>query len=97
MWQGENLIHVNASAPNKYVTCLMEKLFTHEERLNGYIVEGASTTERNHLDNEKIAILKLAVINKYKAVANDVDQFWKAMKRTANRKCLDTKPKTSSN
>ena len=59
IWQGENLLNINASAPNKYVTCLMEKLFTYEERLNGYI-----------------------------------DQFWKVMKRTANRKCLDTKLKS---
>ena len=42
----------------KYVTRLMEILFTQEERNVGYIIEKGSNSKRTPLDENRIQILK---------------------------------------
>ena len=55
----KNLIAVHASTCPKYVTKLMEILFTVEERKNGLpSADGISTSKRTPLDKDKVQLLK---------------------------------------
>ncbi len=58
MYKGTNLLIFAASSKEKYTNCLMEVLFTHEERLEGYIIEGPSSSKRKPLDIERVKLLK---------------------------------------
>jgi hypothetical protein len=53
-----NLLEIFASQQNKYVTALMEALFTAEEMNQGYIKEGEHLSTRANLDPERINLLK---------------------------------------
>ena len=58
LFQNQNLIDIHASSMSKYVTRLMEILFTSEERKVGYIIEEGSTSKRTALDENRVKILK---------------------------------------
>ena len=58
LFKGKNLLDVHTSSSSKYVTKLMEILFTKEELHVGYIKAEKSTSKREDLDNERVEILK---------------------------------------
>jgi hypothetical protein len=60
MYNGLNLLDIWASQQNKYVTALMEALFTPEEMDKAYIKEGEHQSTRTNLDPERIKLLKRA-------------------------------------
>jgi hypothetical protein len=43
---------------NKYVTKLMEVVYTPEELRDGYIIEGKSSSKRTPLDSERYELIK---------------------------------------
>jgi hypothetical protein len=58
MFENINLINFSAQSRKKYVTLLMEILFTQKERSEGYIIEGKSTSQRKPLDLARVKLLK---------------------------------------
>lgn len=60
MWNGKNMLDIAASSWNKYITSLMEILFSEEERTNGIIILPGQTTKskRYPLESERVEILK---------------------------------------
>ena len=58
MYNNINLLTFAASSKEKYTTRLMEVLFTREERLEGYIIEGPSSSKRKPLDIQRVNLLK---------------------------------------
>ena len=58
LYNGKNLIRIPASQFNKYITALMEVLFSEDELAKGYIIEGKSTSERTPLDLDRVKLLK---------------------------------------
>jgi hypothetical protein len=58
MYNDINLLTFTASTKEKYTNCLMEILFNREERLEGYIIEGPSSSKRKPLDIERVKLLK---------------------------------------
>jgi hypothetical protein len=63
MYNGLNLLDIWASQQNKYVTALMEALFTPEEMDKAYIKEGEHQSTRTNLDPERIKLLKRAYLH----------------------------------
>jgi len=55
--RSKKLLDVHTSSSSKYVTKLMEILFTKEELQVGYIKAEKSTSKREDLDNERVEIL----------------------------------------
>jgi hypothetical protein len=64
LFNGKNLIRLPASQFNKYITALMEVLFTEDELIKGYIIEGKTSSERTPLNLERVQILKGSFFNK---------------------------------
>ena len=58
IYNNKNLLDIHASCMSKYVTKLMEIMFTPEERNVGYIMTEGSKSKRTPLDQTKIQILK---------------------------------------
>ena len=58
MYNDKNLVDVSASSTSKYVTQVMDILFTKDELSNGYIVEGNSRSKREPLEMSKIELLR---------------------------------------
>ena len=58
MYNGKNLVDISASNTTKYVTQIMDLMFTKEELANGYIIEGNSRSKRDALDIGKIELLR---------------------------------------
>ena len=58
MYNDINLLTFAASSKEKYTNCLMEVLFTRDELLEGYIIEGPSSSKRKPLDLERVKLLK---------------------------------------
>ena len=61
MFGEKNLLDVVASSQSKYVTALMEILFTGEEMKRGLIFEGKSISKRSKLDATRVNLLKGAL------------------------------------
>ena len=58
LYQNKNLLDEHASSISKYVTKIMEILFTNEELRFGYIKAKGSNSTRIDLNEEKVQILK---------------------------------------
>ena len=63
MFNNQNLVDVSESSTAKYVTQVMDILFTKDELSNGYIIEGSSWSKREALDLSKIELLRGNFIN----------------------------------
>lgn len=57
MHEKRNLLNVQASALNKYVTALMEILFTENELANGIIKDKNSQSKKEALDLKRVDLL----------------------------------------
>ena len=61
MYEGINLLNIAATCKTKFITALMEILFTPEERKAGIIIETGkkkSRSERTPLDKKRVEHLK---------------------------------------
>ncbi len=58
MFGSKNLLDIPARHRSKFVTSLMEILFTVEERKTGIIAEETSKSLKNRLDPQRVALLK---------------------------------------
>ena len=58
LFESNNLLDTDASSQSKFVTAIMEKLFTAQERLTGIIADDKSVSKRTRLYPERVAILK---------------------------------------
>ena len=63
MFNNQNLVDVSESSTAKYVTQVIDILFTKDELSNGYIIEGSSWSKREALDLSKIELLRGNFIN----------------------------------
>ncbi|RNA38750.1 hypothetical protein BpHYR1_037104 [Brachionus plicatilis] len=91
IYNGKNLVDISASNTTKYVTQIMDLMFTKEELANGYIIEGNSRSKRDALDIGKIELLRDAFFTKYNIPGSNQDETYKWIKSRAKRKCQDTK------
>jgi hypothetical protein len=58
MFETKNLLDTPATSRSKYVTALMEILFTKEERQTGIIADENSKSLKHKLDPERVSLLK---------------------------------------
>ena len=58
MYEGTNLVSIEATAENKYVNAVMKVLFTEEELSTSLIIETKSRSTKKPLDLEKVKLLK---------------------------------------
>jgi len=58
IYKNKNLLDVHASSISKYVTKLMEILFTKDELFDGYIKAENSNSKRTDLDKDRVLILQ---------------------------------------
>ena len=58
MFNGIDLMKYLGSKMNKYVTKLMEIVYTRDEMRDGLIIERESTSKRNPLDLERFDLIK---------------------------------------
>ena len=67
MFGDRNLLSIAAPSKTKYITSLMEILFTTEERLTSIIIEPGkrSRSTRKALDNERVEHLKSNFLIKF--------------------------------
>ncbi|CAF0817570.1 unnamed protein product [Brachionus calyciflorus] len=91
MYNNKNLVDVSASSTAKYVTQVMDILFTKDELSNGYIIEGSSRSKREALDLSKIELLRDAFFIKFNICESKQSETYDWIKTKAKRKCLDTK------
>jgi len=78
------LIGVHASSQSKYTTSLMKILFTDNERANGYIIEGNSSSKRTALDKDRVELLKRAIKIKFRISDLDWEKEWAVMKNKSS-------------
>ncbi|CAF0916051.1 unnamed protein product [Brachionus calyciflorus] len=85
----KNLLNIQATTWNKYVTGLMEVLFTFDERLKGRIYGENSKKEpkRIPLSPNHVELLKQCSLIKAKASPDQLEKVWKDAMNIANRKC----------
>ena len=58
MYNSKNLLDIAANCQNKYVTALMDLLFTKDEQKLGLIIDDNSTSKRVQLDPERVKLIK---------------------------------------
>lgn len=67
----------------------MRTLFTQKELHIGYVIEGNSTSKRKQLDSDRLALLKRAVISKWRVKPIMRGNVWNEFKEDAKRACHD--------
>ncbi|CAF0887295.1 unnamed protein product [Brachionus calyciflorus] len=94
----KNLLNIQATTWNKYVTGLMEVLFTFDERLKGRIYGENSKKEpkRIPLSPNRFELLKQCSLIKAKAPPDQLEKVWKDAMNIANRKCYDAEKESKN-
>ncbi|CAF1125879.1 unnamed protein product [Brachionus calyciflorus] len=95
MWNGKNLLDIPASSWNKYLTALMDVLFTKDEMKTGVVILPGEITKstRPRLSEEKCELLKKCAIAKARPSNDKIEETWKNAKLIANHKCIDSNKK----
>ncbi|CAF1102891.1 unnamed protein product [Brachionus calyciflorus] len=66
VFNGINLLSITASSMSKYITTLMDRLYSKKELRKSYVIEGSSNSKRLPLDLERLKAIKNAVFIKYR-------------------------------
>jgi hypothetical protein len=86
------VIDFNGKTLIKYSHALAEYLFTEEElRMN--VIAKSAKTDRGTLDQEKVLLIKKAIIAKYSLQGEKLDKAWSQVKSALNQKGRNLKTK----
>ncbi|CAF0876298.1 unnamed protein product [Brachionus calyciflorus] len=76
-YKGTNLLGIHATSWNKYITKLMDLLFTVEERKNGLLLgDKPSKSNRRPLSPDRVRLLKSCAVVKAKAQPDQIEKVW---------------------
>ncbi|CAF1067734.1 unnamed protein product [Brachionus calyciflorus] len=94
LWYNDiNLLDYGAPNIQKYISKLMDELYSEQEMGESYVIDGASTSKKKALDLERLLKIRDAVYIKYRVPNGKKNEYWEIVKDKACRKCLDVAKK----